>query len=277
MSKTARIAALAGATLSFLLPAPGLGAQEVSIEGTRREVVRCDPRPERQTAATESGTIQPTRRAAEYDVVLDIPEVCVERLRLLVRGVDAEVNLDARVADLVRLDAGADVHITAVDLGINGVEAEALLLVDLDNVVYIVSRALDLLDNNPEIVSAIGNTLTTTTRAVGDLVGSALQPGGLISTTVNTAGRTVQRVLGEGGEILEQTLNAAGNVLGSRSAGNLLDLRILRETTDAAGQTVRRVLDSSGAILEYTLDTAGRATNVRLLQGTGLPGTGGGR
>lgn len=267
MSTPRAISFLAPAAALLLVAAPG-AAQQVSIEGSRRDVVRCDPRPERQGAATAAAgeAIQPTRRAAEYDVVLDVPEVCVERLRLLVRGLDAKVNLDARVADLVRLDAGADVHITGVDLGLNGVEAQALLLVDLDNVVYVVSRALDLLDNNPQIVSAIGNTLTNTVTTVGDVVGSALQPGGLISTTVNTAGRTVQRVLGEGGSILEQTLNAAGNIVSSRTVGNLLDLQLLRETTNAAGQTVRRVLDTTGAILEYTVDAAGQPTNIRLLQ-----------
>ena len=268
MPTTHRVPLLA-TLVALLAVAPPLEAQQVGIEASRRDVVRCDPRPERQGAAASAAgeAIQPTRRAAEYDVVLDIPEVCVERLRLVVRGLDAKVNLDARVADLVRLNAGVDAHITGVDLTLQGVQAEALLLVDLDNVVYVVGRALDLLDNNPEIVQALGNTLTNTAGAVGDVVGSALQPGGLIGTTVNTAGRTVRHVLGEGGQILAQTLNTAGQVLSSDVLGNLTDLQLLRETTNAAGQTVRRVLDTSGAILEYTLDSAGNPTNIRLLGG----------
>lgn len=258
------------AVLALMLFAPGVRAQQVSIEGQSvREVVRCEPRPERAgTARSSAGdSIRPTHRASEYDVVLDIPEVCVERLRLVVRGLDAKVNLDARVADLVRIDVGAEVHISGVDLGLNGVQAQALLLVDLDNVVFVVDRALDLLDNNPEIVQALGSTLSNTVGAVGEVVGRALQPGGLISTTVNTAGRTVQRVLGEGGNIVEQTLGTAGNVVNSRTVGNLLDLQVLGETTNAAGQTVRRVTDTTGALLEYTLDATGNPTNVRLLQG----------
>lgn len=258
------------AILAALALTPPVAAQQVSIEGARREVVRCDPRPERPGAAAGAeagGAVQPTRRAAEYDVVLDIPEVCVERLRLVVRGLDAKVNLDARVANLVRLNAGVDAHISGVDLTLRGVEAQALLLVDLDNVVFVVDRALDLLDENPEIVHALGSTLSNTVATVGDIVGSALQPGGLIGTTIDVAGRTVRHVLGEGGSILGQTLNAAGNVVSSDVIGNLLDLQVLAETTNAAGQTVRRVMDTSGAILEYTLDAAGRATNIRLLGG----------
>lgn len=87
------------------------------------------------------------------------------------------------------------------------------------------------------------------------------------AASVVSAGRTVHRVVGEGGSILEQTLNTAGNVVNARTVGNLLDLQLLGQTTNAAGQTVRRVTDTTGAILEYTLDAAGQPTNIRLLQG----------
>jgi putative ABC transport system ATP-binding protein len=48
--------------------------------------------------------------------VLDIPNVCVQNIRLKVDTVTAKINLDARISNLVRLSAGADVFIGDVDL-----------------------------------------------------------------------------------------------------------------------------------------------------------------
>ena len=59
----------------------------------------------------------------EYDVVLDIPNLCVNRIFLKVDSVTAKLNLHAQVANLVRIDAGADVLIGNVDLTIQGVRA----------------------------------------------------------------------------------------------------------------------------------------------------------
>src|SRR5690349_18890003 len=43
----------------------------------------------------------------EFDVVLDIPNVCVQRIFLKVDSVTAKLNLDAKVANLLRVNAGA--------------------------------------------------------------------------------------------------------------------------------------------------------------------------
>jgi len=69
----------------------------------------------------------------EFDVVLDIPNLCVNRIFLKVDSVTAKLNLNARVANPVRIDAGADVLIGNVALTIQGVRAQALLLVQLDD------------------------------------------------------------------------------------------------------------------------------------------------
>src|SRR4029078_12065898 len=81
----------------------------------------------------------------EYDVVLDIPNVCVEKIYLKVDSVTARISLNAQVANLLRVNAGADVLIGNVDLTIQGVRAQALLLVDLDDVV----RARGALSGGP--------------------------------------------------------------------------------------------------------------------------------
>ena len=212
------------------------------------------------TGGTERSRIYP-----EYDVVLDIPNLCVERIFLRVDTLSAKINLNARVSNLVSVRAGADVLIGNVDLTIQDVRARALLLVDLDNVVHIVDQTLTFVDNHPEIVQQLGSTLQNTGAAVGGLAGGLVR--GLLLTTSRLAnGNTLQRVVDEAtGNILERTLSAAGQQVGERVVGSLLRLPNVSETTNAAGNVVRQVRDA-GRLIEYTLDRAtNRILGMRLL------------
>jgi hypothetical protein len=266
-----------------------LSVADVAAQGNR-SVVRCQAGPTAARQATGPAAARqapgPTGRAAEYDVVLDIPNLCVDRVRLNVNNLHARVALDARVANLVRVNAGADVQIAEVNLGIDGIRAQALLLVDLDNVVQVVERALAFIDANPQIISQLTGTVNNTVNTVGGVANTALQPGGpvsgvagtvgqtlnnvtqpggLLSQTVNTLGQTVTRTLDASGNIVEQTLDTAGGVARSRVVGSLLTLPVLRQTTGQGGQVVRQVRDQTGAVIEFTLDAAGRLVGSRVL------------
>src|SRR4026208_419695 len=152
----------------------------------------------------------------EYDVVRDIPNLCVNRLFLKVDSVTAKLNLDARVANLVRVNAGVDVLIGTVDLTIQGVRAQALLLVDLDDVVYIVDQTLTFVDNHPEVVQQLGSTLQNTVGAVGGLVNR------LLLGTVTSAGQTVQRLIDQTtGSIIEKAVVGAGQAAAGEGVGNI--------------------------------------------------------
>jgi hypothetical protein len=199
----------------------------------------------------------------EFDVVLDVPNLCVERIFLKVDSVTARINLNAQVANLVTVRAGADVLIGNVDLTIQDVRARALLLVDLDDVVHIVDQTLTFVDNNPEIVSQLGSTLQNTVGAVGGLV-----RGLVLQVTRLANGGSLQRVVNEStGDILERTLSAAGQQIGERVVGSILRLPTTNESTNAAGNIVRQVRDQAGALLEYTLEKAtNKLLGVRLLR-----------
>jgi hypothetical protein len=251
--------------------------------GAAAQVTECQPgtgAAARQPGAGPQGILR------EYDVVVDVPDLCVERIHLNVTNLDARLALSARVANLVRVNAGADVHLGEVDLTIQGVRAQALLLVDLDNVVYVVDRALAFVDENPQIVSQLTGTVTSALGTVGGVANQALRPGGvadqavgavgqtlnnvtapggLLSQTVNTLGQTVQRTVDATGNIVERTLDTAGGVVGTRTVGRLLDLQVLNERTNAAGQTVRSVRDQSGAVIEYILNEAGGIVSSRVV------------
>ena len=219
------------------------------------------------TARRVTGGTSRSQEYPEFDVVLDIPNVCVERIFLKVDSVTARLNLNAQVANLVRVNAGADVLIGNVDLTVLDVRARALLLVDLDDVVHIVDQTLTFVDNNPQIIDQLGSTLQNTVGTVGTLVGGTLR-GLVLGVTRLANGNTLQRIVNEAtGDILERTLSAAGSQLAERVVGSVLRLPTIRETTNAAGQAVRQVRDTAGALLEYTLDRAtNRVLGVRLLQ-----------
>jgi hypothetical protein len=234
-----------------------------------------------------SSTGQPVP-AGEYDIVVDVPNLCVDSITLNVRNVLAHVALDARVANLATISAGADVRIEQVQLELRDIRAEALLLVDLDDVHVIVDDLLTMIDNNPEIVQSLVGVANTAVGTVGSVAHTALQPGGVVSQavgavgqtlnnltqpggvlteTVNTLGQTVELTLGETGNIVERTLDTAGGVVNQRTLGNLLQLDVVRETTNQAGQVVRTVRDTAGNLIEYTLSAPGRILGARILEG----------
>jgi hypothetical protein len=244
---------------------------------------------QRQQAASERR--RQSAASGDPDVLLDVPNLSVEEITLEVENLRARVSLDARLANLLQLTAGADAGIDKVKLTIKGVRAELLLKVRLDNVAAIIDRTLTTIDRNPQILErllqSVDNTVGTvggvantalqpggvvdrTVGTVGQTVNNLAQPGGLLSSTVNTLGQTLQRTVDRTGNIVERTLDTAGTVVNQRTVGNVSSLSVLRETTGTAGQVLRQVRDTSGAVIELTLDAAGRVTNSRVIsQATG--------
>src|SRR2546423_1394786 len=213
--------------------------------------------------ATVTGGTGRSHEFPEYDVVLDIPNLCVNRIFLKVDSVTAKLNLNARVANLVRIDAGADVLIGNVDLTIQGVRAQALLLVDLDDVVYIVDQTLTFIDNHPEIVQQLGSTLQNTVGAVGGLVNRLL-----LGTVTIALGLSVQRLVDTGtGNILEKAVTTAGQNAAERVVGNITKLPVISQVTDAAGNLVKQARDAAtNAVVQYTLSKAGKLLATSVVQ-----------
>lgn len=170
--------------------------------------------------------------AEQPDVVLDIPNLSVEEITLEVQNLEARVALEARLANLLYLSAGADASIETVKLTIKGVQVQAALIVRLDNVKAIIDRTLQTLDNNPQIIGQLTSTLDNTVNTVG----------GVANNAVSTVGDLTRGVL------------RSGAVLNLAQSG----LSTVSQTVNAAGQTVRRVRDRSGGLYEVVTDTAGR-------------------
>jgi hypothetical protein len=92
---------------------------------------------------------------ANRDVVLEVPSLAVDSIGLVVADLQAHLSLDAAAMNFLSLTAGVDVSIKQVRLDITGVQAEAYLYIDLDNVARIVGRVIQTMDRNPQIATQV--------------------------------------------------------------------------------------------------------------------------
>ena len=138
------------------------------------------------------------------DVLLDVPVIKVDEINFELNDLRAKVNLYAKVLDLVELSVGVDAYLGRVKLVIQGVEAQALLKVRLDNVTAILDRVLTTIDRNPQIIEKLVEGVSSAVADVGEGAGSALED------------------VGEGaGELVGEGLNSAVEDIGS-GAGQLV-------------------------------------------------------
>jgi hypothetical protein len=150
--------------LALLVAAQGMQAQQ-------RDTTQRRP----ATGARFTPTMQPGL-TPNRDVILEIPELSVDSIGLTVKDVRAHVALDANAMNLVQITAGVDVGIKQVQLGIVGVFAEAYLYVDLDNVARIVTRVVQTLDRNPDILTQVFKTVDTAVGSLGGALTGQQQP-----------------------------------------------------------------------------------------------------
>ena len=101
------------------------------------------------------------------DVLLDVPVVKVDEINFELNDLRAKVNLFAKVLDLVELSVGVDVYLGRVKLVIQGVEAQALLKVRLDNVTAILDRVLTTIDRNPQIIEKLVEGVSSAVEDIG--------------------------------------------------------------------------------------------------------------
>ena len=163
------------------------------------------------TPTNNDGIPEQAPARQDVDVLLDVPELEVDRISLTVRGLRAHVSILAELAGLVNLQVGVDARLDEVELEIEGVRAKVLLKVRLDEVRAILNHALNTLAEHPEILRAL-------TRALNELV------DGLVGSALGT---------------LE-------NVLGGLEVGDTVD-ELLKGRLEDARDTLQDVLEQAGA------------------------------
>ena len=206
MTPSIRSLALALSLPLALVAAPAALAQD---RDDPDQQARIDAQARTNADVARPGSFRSATPNGEPDVLLDVPNLKVEELTLEVQNLQAHVALQAQLANLLSLSAGADVSIESVNLTIKGVEAQVLLKVRLDNVAAIIDRTLTTLDRNPEILTELLQTVDNTVGTVGGVANTALQPGGVASQAVGTVGNTLGNVTRPGG-VLTETVNSLG-------------------------------------------------------------------
>jgi hypothetical protein len=149
----------------------------------------------------------------EPDVVLDVPELEVDRLTLEVRDLRAHVSILAELADLVNISVGVDARLDEVKLEIEGVEAEVHLVARLHNVRAILEKALETIGEHPEILRILARSISRVVReSLEETLGtldSALE-GLQVGETVDEA---LLGTLGEVRSALEDVLERSGRAV----------------------------------------------------------------
>jgi hypothetical protein len=112
----------------------------------------------------ESSNGQEPDNDQEPDVVLDVPELEVDRITLEVRDLRAHVSILAELANLLNISVGVDARLDEVKLEIEGVEAEVHLVARLKNMRAILVKALETIGEHPEILRILARSLTQIVR-----------------------------------------------------------------------------------------------------------------
>jgi hypothetical protein len=99
----------------------------------------------------------------DVDVILDVSELEVDRIKLTVKDLRAHISVLAELASLLSLQVGVHARLDKVELEIEGVRAKLLLKVRLDDVRAILKEALETVAEHPEILRIL-------TRALDELV-----------------------------------------------------------------------------------------------------------
>lgn len=225
--------------------------QPVPVQKEKKEdnlpATREETRYELAKAGREEGGEEETQ-----DVMLDVPTLKVDEIRLKVEDLNAKVSLNAALANLVKISVGADVSIANVELDIKGVEAQALLKVRLKRVYQILARALETLDKNPDILKSL---LAPVGEAVGEIGKGA---GGAVGEIGKGAGGAVGEI-GKGaggavGEIGEGAGGAVGEI--GKGAGGAAG-EIGKETGQAVGELGSNVAPTAKQLGSEAAKTAG--------------------
>jgi hypothetical protein len=179
-------------------------------------------------------------RVGPPDVLLDVPELKVDLIHFELDDLNAHVALKARVLNLIKLNVGVDVHLSKVKLDVKGVDAEVVLKARLDHVTAIVDRLMTTLDRNPELVKGLSRAVSEVGQGAGDAVDKTGDAAKDVGEGAESALKDVGKGAGEAtGDIGEGAGQAVGDV--GQGAGQAVG-----DVGQGAGQAVGDVGQGAG-------------------------------
>jgi hypothetical protein len=171
-----------------------------SSELTHLSTSPSSPRTETSTASqskSSSASASPKKSTASTppDVFLDIPKLHVGSISLDVDSLNADINLNANIAQLVQINAGVQISVRKVNLTVTDVDAQLQLIIRLSNLANIVQRVFASLDLNPLLINAANNVTSHMNNVVGaveGLLGSITQGETTLNFLIDNLGNIVQ-------------------------------------------------------------------------------------
>ncbi|KAG0649257.1 hypothetical protein D0Z07_4265 [Hyphodiscus hymeniophilus] len=197
------------------------------------------------------------------DVLLNVPHLSVGRIELDVDNLQADINLNAQVANLVTLNAGVQISVQKINLTITDVDAELELIVRLGHLVDIVNRVFQSLDLNPLLINTLNNVTSILEPIVGEvsgLLGSITQGGTALSFLVDNLGNIVQQVAGTAGSTVSTIV---GNYL-----TNMTDTGAVQSLGNGLTQKTYSYSPLS-ALVDIVFNTAGQVVQASVVKQTG--------
>ncbi|KAL6703843.1 hypothetical protein ACN47E_008977 [Coniothyrium glycines] len=252
--------------LAFASLASAQTASEAPSAGPSTPPPTSSVPPRGNGTTTRPPEVQPTGSTAP-DVLLRVPELHVGRIELVVEKLQADLNLNAKVAGLVQINAGVAVSVEKVNITIADVDVNLELIVRLGNLVEIVERVFDSLDLNPLLLSLIGNVTNLVGEVIGavdGLLGSITQNGKTLNFLVDNLGNIVQEVVGGGVDAISQIV------------GNFkLNMTEVAGSVKQVGQGLTQTTYSYGplsALVDIVTNTAGQVVSAVVQKKTGSGG-----
>jgi hypothetical protein len=156
--------------------------------------------------------------------------VHVGEIDLQVLNLTAKINIDAQVLKLLQFNAGVDVSIDKVNLLIQNVSANVLLEARLENLVRMINDTLNSLDLNPALasigqtVSSVVSSATPSSTGGSTVAARSFDLDNNILYSINDySGNThTNRILKQDGGIVDQSLDNHGNIHGEQLVGTYL-------------------------------------------------------
>ncbi|KAF2462463.1 hypothetical protein BDY21DRAFT_368503 [Lineolata rhizophorae] len=235
------------------------------------------------------------------DVLLNA-SVHVTEIFVEVSNITAKINLDAQVLRLLQFNAGVDASIDRVRLLIQDVNAEVTLVARLANLVLMVNNVLDSLDLNP-ILATLGQGIEDIADTAIDGLGGALGLGGNQSESGNNnnvrrsftlennilysvndySGRThTNRILAQNGNLIDQYLDNDGNIYDQKVVGHYssdmtfngeIDLPDVDEEPTREQEYVYTPFPGIQATCAVRVNTAGEVVSTQVISETNAGGT----
>jgi hypothetical protein len=200
-------------------------------------------------------------------VYLNVPELHVGRIELGVDDLQADINLNAKIAGLVQVNAGVALSVQKVNITIADVDANLELIVRLGHLVDIVERVFDSLDLNPLLIGLINNV----TDLVGDVVGAV---DGLLGT-VTQGGTTLNFLIDNLGNIVQEVVGGATGPVSTIVGNYRQNMTQVGEEKQVGQGLIQKTFsyEPLNALVDIVFNTAGQVVQAVVQKKRGGGGT----